>query len=360
MLEPIAYGVLARVAKRLLFKSSDLKALAQAIGVTRVARVTGLDRTGVEVACAVRPRGHILQVSNGKGRDWQTAQASALFEAAELWAAENPLHFSNGWASAEELRGQVDVWSPWDLGSEAGPLWTPSLRVAWLPAERLDAAGEVWVPAPAVYCPGDEGEQPGPSVMQWTSNGFAAGFERERAIAHALAEVMEREALCQLLPHGWTAQAMRRLERRVDAREWEARGFEVCVLEVTPRGWAWPVAAALLREKESRTLGVTAGYACRARWDEAVEAALLEAAQSRLTDIHGAREDVVSAEKGVELVLKKRALLPKRVELGSASLEAAIAALDSPVAVADLPSPLEGVHVVKAWVKGFRVSELLS
>ena len=51
--------------------------LAVAIGVTRVARLTGLDRTGVEVASAIRPGGHILQVSNGKGRDWETAARRA-------------------------------------------------------------------------------------------------------------------------------------------------------------------------------------------------------------------------------------------------------------------------------------------
>src|SRR5260370_22128182 len=59
------------------------------IGVTRVARVTGLDRSGVEVACAVRPGGHVLQVANGKGLRWEDARASALSEAAELWAAEH-------------------------------------------------------------------------------------------------------------------------------------------------------------------------------------------------------------------------------------------------------------------------------
>ncbi|HET9751640.1 MAG TPA: fatty acid-binding protein, partial [Myxococcales bacterium] len=65
-----------------------MDALLRAIGVTRVARVTGLDRCGVEVACAIRPLGHVLQVCNGKGETWEEARATALSEAAELWAAE--------------------------------------------------------------------------------------------------------------------------------------------------------------------------------------------------------------------------------------------------------------------------------
>ena len=60
--------------------------LAEELGVTRVARLTGLDRTGVEVASAVRPGAHVLQVTNGKGPSFEAAMAGALLEAAELWA----------------------------------------------------------------------------------------------------------------------------------------------------------------------------------------------------------------------------------------------------------------------------------
>ena len=75
--------------------------------MTRVARVTGLDRSGIEVACAVRPLGHVLQVANGKGEGWDEARASALSEAAELWAAERPRELVHG--SAREL---PDAWEP--------------------------------------------------------------------------------------------------------------------------------------------------------------------------------------------------------------------------------------------------------
>ena len=51
--------------------------LEEAVGVSRVARVTALDRTGVEVACAVRPGGHVLQVTNGKGDSFREAAAGA-------------------------------------------------------------------------------------------------------------------------------------------------------------------------------------------------------------------------------------------------------------------------------------------
>jgi ribosomal protein S12 methylthiotransferase accessory factor len=68
------------------------QAVAARIGVTRLGRITGLDRAGIEVACAVRPRGHVLQVSNGKGETFAAARRGALMEAAELaFAEEVPL-----------------------------------------------------------------------------------------------------------------------------------------------------------------------------------------------------------------------------------------------------------------------------
>src|SRR3954468_24108434 len=76
------------MARSVSEKSRSVRSLLSVLGVTRIARVTGLDRAGVEVACAVRPGGHVLQISNGKGESWEEARASALSEAAELWAAE--------------------------------------------------------------------------------------------------------------------------------------------------------------------------------------------------------------------------------------------------------------------------------
>src|SRR5690349_1954027 len=113
--------------------------VAAAIGVTRVARLTGLDRTGIEVASAVRPGGHILQVSNGKGRDWASAARGAVHEAAELWAAEQPL--------VSAVAARLD-----ELDSAIAPRWLggvddPTARATWVRAQRLDLEGEVWVPA---------------------------------------------------------------------------------------------------------------------------------------------------------------------------------------------------------------------
>ena len=58
------------------------------VGITRLANVTGLDRIGIPVVQAVRPNSRSLSVSQGKGVDMDSAKASAMMEAFELWHAE--------------------------------------------------------------------------------------------------------------------------------------------------------------------------------------------------------------------------------------------------------------------------------
>ncbi len=60
------------------------------MGITRAARVTGLDRIGIPVWVATRPNGMTLAVSQGKGIDDDAAAASAIMEAAEFFVAEQP------------------------------------------------------------------------------------------------------------------------------------------------------------------------------------------------------------------------------------------------------------------------------
>src|SRR5947209_4540634 len=182
----------------------DLKA---ALGVTRVARVTGLDRSGVEVACAVRPGGHVLQVSNGKGLSWDEARASALSEAAELWAAERPVSRELVYASIDEL-GRGEVSCPNDL--VAPRLWSRSTRIAW-----VRASDRSWVPAQAVYCPPQGGPPLGPAVFRWSTNGMGAHPDKRAAVRHAILEACERDQLARALPDGWTPRAI--ATRKIDA-----------------------------------------------------------------------------------------------------------------------------------------------
>ncbi|MFL5271397.1 MAG: YcaO-like family protein [Anaeromyxobacteraceae bacterium] len=281
-----------------------LERLATAVGVTRVARVTGLDRAGVEVACAVRPGGHVLQVSNGKGDTFEEAARGAVLEAAELACAEASPDVA-AFASAAELaeRGVAFVGEDAFGGAACGH------RLAWCAAEDLATGAAVLTPAAAVHVPPQGGALLGLASVRWTSNGMGAHPMWAAALLHALLEAVERDQLARALPEGFTEEEVlrRRIGRAalaglapgVAARvaRLEARGFDVHLFDLAPaRGIGLPVSGALLFDRERGPVPVTAGYACALDAAAALRGALLEAAQSRLTDIHGAREDVAAMD----------------------------------------------------------------
>jgi ribosomal protein S12 methylthiotransferase accessory factor len=165
-------------------------ARARALGVTRVARLTGLDRTGVEVASAVRPRGHVLQVTNGKGETARDAAAGALLEAAELAAAERAS--ADLWGSAAELaarHGPGAVVPPRALGLVAAGLAegeaSDEVRLAWRAGAEVLSGDLALVPAHAVHVPPPGGPWLGPALVRWTSNGMGAARDPAAALLHA-------------------------------------------------------------------------------------------------------------------------------------------------------------------------------
>ncbi len=375
--------------------------LAEELGVTRVARLTGLDRTGVEVASAVRPGAHVLQVTNGKGATFEVATAGALLEAAELWAAERAL--VDVWddaAALAERHGADVVVGPEALAPErAEPGWA-ALRLAWRTGQDLLGGTPALVPACAVHCPPAGGPLLGPAVVPWTSNGMGAHADRAAALLHALLEAAERDLLARALPDGFTEEAI--ASRLLDpgslasaapraaalAAGLEGRGFGVHLLDASPGAAgdapALPCAAAVIVDHALGPVPVSAGYACRLDRDEALVAALLEAAQSRATEIHGAREDVLVGDRHAAASLaallaatrsrRDAARMPgvrvaragsTRASQGGAAAAGVRAVLErlrragvSRAVAIELEGP-PGVHVVKVLVPGLALSELL-
>ncbi len=347
-----------------------------------MARLTGLDRTGVEVACAVRPGGHVLQVANGKGRTFAAARRSAVGEAAELWASERvvPEELIYGTPAGLRARGH-DVWLG-DLGS-AGvcmrpELWTDSTLGAFRLGRDLLRGGRLLIPAPAVHCPPPGAPFIGPCAWRWTTNGLGAAPTFRRALRHALFEALERDELARALPQGWTEKALR--DRALSPARWPPRlsalrdrftraGLELVLCDLTPeRGVTLPLLGALLFDRERGPQPVSAGYACRCSPEGAAEAAAQEAAQARLTDIHGGRDDIAPMAAGdvAQMFGWARGLRPRRSfgargrELGLAGLVTRIArAGHRRLAVVTLSPPEAPLVVVKVVIPSFSISDLL-
>lgn len=374
--------------------TDGLAAIGRAIGVSRVARWTGFDRTGVEVACAIRPEGHVSQRATGRGETFEAAKRAAVLQAAELWATERVDPALLTVASRRELArrfGTRSALDPGALGSGgtlvAPELWSDELRIAWRQAEDLDSGSRFFVPAQAVHRAPLEAPALGPAVFGWVRNGSAAHPTREGALLNGLLETVERDALARALPKGWTAHELRRRMLSADSiaqeapRAWarvealSAGGFQVHLFDLAPLrgGVRMPVVGALLFEPGVSPVPMSAGYACRLDPEEALLQAVLETAQARLPFIHGDPEDLAAearaaAERFAQICARVRASrtfdeLPKATarnphEALQVALDRVHAAGFHQVLSVSLAGEGDPVHVERVLVPGFRVPEL--
>jgi len=266
-----------------------------AAGITRVADITNLDRIGIPVFSSIRPMAGAgaITVYNGKGATPAEAKVSAMMEGIERFSAEvGDREMVTGAYPAILSRGTaVD---PTTLILPPGA--DPSRSLPWITGTDLLNGADVLVPAHAVFHPMPAGSPP---LFRTNTNGLASGNTREEAIFHALMEIVERDAWSlvettrntgPLVVNAGEGLPGELLKRFSDAE------VEVRVKNITS-DLGIPTIAAVsddtrLRDPALLTLGM--GTHTNARI--ALLRALTEVAQSRLTQIHGAREDTTVAD----------------------------------------------------------------
>ncbi|MDD1734558.1 MAG: YcaO-related McrA-glycine thioamidation protein [Methanothrix sp.] len=263
-----------------------------AAGITRVADITDLDRIGIPVFSSIRPmadRGAI-SVYNGKGATPTEARVSAMMEGLERYSAEvrdRQLDI----ASFSLLDGALD---PKDLILPVDA--DPDALIPWISGWDMMNQEEILVPANAVF-------HPLPSeyrrLFRTNTTGLASGNVIEEAIFHGLAEIIERDAwaLVEAARHaGPLIQDVKDDLARGLMDKFAAAGVDVYLRDITSDiGVATCAAAAddlLLRDPTLLTTGMGTHTSAKV----AVLRALTEVAQSRLTQIHGAREDTTLAD----------------------------------------------------------------
>ena len=271
-------------------KRADAK--LPAAGITRVADITNLDRIGIPVFSSIRPmadRGAI-SVYNGKGATPTEAKVSAMMEGLERYSAE--------------LRDRVlkiDCFSHLDGALDPRELILPQgaehdAMIPWISGWDIMNDEEILVPANAVFHPLPSDYK---RLFRTNTSGLASGNVIEEAIFHGLAEVIERDA--------WAlVEATRRTGPLIcDVEDEQAKGlldkFAAAEVDVYLRDITSdigiPTCAAAADDVRLRdpTL-LTTGMGTHTSAVVAVLRALTEVAQSRLTQIHGAREDTTIAD----------------------------------------------------------------
>lgn len=291
----------------------------QRFGITRVARITDLDRLGIEVFTVMRPNSRGLSVTQGKGSTASSAKLSGIMEAIECWHAERPeipLFFAS-YADLQENRGSETVLRPPDAVSASEPL-------VWATATDLASGINVAVPFDCVHAnflASSAERRPGIFV---STNGLASGGNLPEALTHAVCEVVERhntavfgsapaefchsrvvalEAL-EDLPVG--AMLSRCNNAGLNVKIWDTAGdvqvpsFIACIVDATD---------------QATPPGFGAG--CHPAREIAMSRAVSEAAQSRLTRISGARDDLAPKYYGGNERVRARYLLDAGEAVGS-------------------------------------------
>lgn len=279
--------------------NAEVLRLRRLLPITRVFDVTPLDLLGIPVWAAVTPLAADLTVHMGVGWTAEAATRSAVFEAVERVTAERVPQgrtMRGSFAQLRARRGPGAVLDPatLDLPFETG--YRPDAEIHWVPGRDLISGGEVLVPRDAVVSPASEGICVGPETA-----GLAAGPTVQAATAHALLELVERDAL-GLDQIAFAHRAAGWAPRMVDPRAvsddldglldlLEASGAQVRMQEVTSDlGVATYSALLVLSQPGAGGLSVFEGSSADPSPQRAMERAVLEAVQAHTGTFLGARD----------------------------------------------------------------------
>lgn len=274
----------------------NIRRVAPTVGLTRLADITGLDRIGIPTFAGYRPQAPTLAASAGKGFTTIAAQVSAGMEAVEIWHAEN-LTLEVVLASHRELAADDLTIPAADLPLTKNSLFDADRREAWVWGWDVIASRQVAVPYACVSM-GNSDYRPSGRWMPFAagSNGLAGGNHFLEAVAAALYEVVERDAIACERVAGTV------MDRRVDLdtiedslvqsllEQYNAAGVTPYLFDNTVDTQV-PTYMAVVADRLVPTLGLYRGYGAHLDPHIAMIRALTEAAQARLVLLAGSRDD---------------------------------------------------------------------
>ena len=270
-------------------------------GITRLGRLTGLDKVGIPVWQAVSPNARSIVINNGKGITDLDAKVSAAMEALERTVAGAPTVKTVS-ATRLELLAK---------GQHADPL--PSLiargqadiaddeEIVWAEGHDLIADRNVWIPFGAVTL-----DRTSRNARFWqSSDGLASGNVLTEAILHGLLERIERDAkelwdvsepalrmdTC-IDPASLADPVLSELLRKIEGAGLTLKLFDMTSDVEIPAFAAFLGPAEITQARHVRYIDVTMGCGAHPSSVRAAIRAVTEAAQSRLTFISGARDDI--------------------------------------------------------------------
>lgn len=274
-----------------------VRPFAAAMGITRVAVLTGLDVLGIPVAAAIRPNSRSIAVHQGKGITLAAAKASAVMEGVECFHAES-LDLPRRVGAFAAIASDTDATDPALLPRCRGRPYAGE-RIPWVEGRDLLSGRAIRVPEELVGIDFTAPQPPHVGLFQATTNGLASGNHWLEAVLHALYEVVERDsiALWRALPeHAQDACGVDPamvdgpLGTRLLAM-YAGTGVQIRLWDVTSDIGLPAFVCLAASPSEADAVEPELGFGCHADRDIALSRALTEAAQARLTRISGARDD---------------------------------------------------------------------
>jgi YcaO-like protein with predicted kinase domain len=279
-----------------------LQPLLPALGITRVANVTGLDRIAVPVVMVCRPNSRSVAVSQGKGLTLEAAKASGIMEAAEGYHAErinHPLRLG----SARDLQGTLALANVDRLPRPQRNHWDPDMPILWIEAVDLVSDEAVWVPYEVVHANYTHPLPAGSGCFAASTNGLASGNHPLEAICHAICEIVERDATS--LSVAWSKRDRDAARIDPDSVTDAACGsvldrlrqadFTVAIWDTTTDVGV-PAFDCVIVDERSAGGHSGGGSGCHPNAEIALLRALTEAVQVRNTYVTGSRDDLATDE----------------------------------------------------------------
>ena len=273
-------------------------------GITRIADITDLDRIGLPIYTAIRPTAEegAVSIYGGKGISKDHAKASAMMEGFERYSAEKQENDEVIVANLDEISKKGDFIDPVSLNlpKDFKKENLEMMHLEWSLAKDLISGADFYIPTNAIFHPYLHDNQV-QSLFKSNTNGLASGNILEEAILHGMLEVIERDAwsIFELTHKNYAQIDLDSIESELvnDVIEkFESEGIKIKLMDFTA-DIDIPTIAASADDTVTKDAGLlTLGMGTHLDPEVAILRALTEVAQSRATQINGAREDTVRAD----------------------------------------------------------------
>ncbi len=318
-------------------------------GVVRVTDITRLDVIGIPVFASIRPGAepNSLCVHAGKGVSADEARVGAYMEAIEFAAAEarrtklSILHRSP--RSVVDQPGFAANFV--DLCPIIGLEVDPDSNIVCTDGEDVATGRPLAVPAELVFFPYNE--NPAQRIFGTSTNGLCSGNMPDEATIHGICEVIERDIQAHNFVHDRSVRVELPEDSLVGQLARQVRSAELdFVLRFTPNDHGLAYFQAFILEPFDETpIAISHGTGCHPLRDIAAVRALTEAAQSRLSYIHGGRDDLIErarffASQEPSAELRETARMRARVQRRQGAIEYSAIPDHSEILDRNVPSAL--------------------